>query len=151
MRIKSPTDLVAGLLFGGIGFFVGSYAVAHYPLGNALQMGPGYFPVLVAGVLVMLSVALVLRSLRFQGPRLPLLRLRPTIGVLVACIAFGYLLKPLGLVLTTLLFVIGSAVAGPEFRWREALVLTGALAVFAVGVFVYGLGLPLPLLPQAMQ
>ena len=151
MRIKSQADFLAGLLFGGIGLSVGSYAVAHYPLGTALQMGPGYFPTLVAGLLIMLSVALVLRSLRLEGPRPPLLRLRPTISVLAACIAFGYLLKPLGLVLTTLLFVIGSAVGGPEFRWREALVLAGGLVIFAVGVFVYGLGLPLPLLPRGMQ
>lgn len=151
MRIKSQTDFLTGLLFGGIGFCVGSYAVAHYPLGTALQMGPGYFPALVAGLLIILSVALVLRSLRFEGPRLPLLRLWPTICVLVACIAFGYFLKPLGLVLTTLLFVISSAIGGPEFRSREAFVLACGLAVFAAGVFVYGLGLPLPLLPLGMQ
>jgi hypothetical protein len=41
-----------------------------------------------------------------------------------------------------------SAWAGPGFRWTEAAVLTIALVIFSIAVFVYALGLSLPLWPS---
>jgi hypothetical protein len=148
MRIKNPTDFWSGLLFGGLGVFVAIYAATHYNLGTAVRMGPGYFPTWIGGLVALLGLALLVRSLRIDGPRLPRLPLRPTLFILGASIAFGYLLKPIGLVAATLLLVIGSAAGGHEFRWREVLLLAIALALFAVAVFVYGLGLPFPLWPE---
>jgi hypothetical protein len=149
MRIKNPTDFWTGLLFGGFGLFAAIYAAAHYSLGSAVRMGPGYFPVWVGGLVAILGTALLLRSLRLEGPGLPRMRLRPALFVLGASVAFGYLLKPLGLVLATLLLVVVSALGGHEFRWKEAALLAAGLAAFAVAVFVYGLGLPFPLWPSA--
>jgi hypothetical protein len=103
----------------------------------------------VGGLVAILGTALLLRSLRLEGPGLPRVRLRPALFVLGASVAFGYLLKPLGLVLATLLLVVVSALGGHEFRWKEALLLAAGLAAFAVAVFVYGLGLPFPLWPSA--
>jgi hypothetical protein len=150
MRIKNPTDFWTGLLFGGFGLFACLYAATHYKLGNAVRMGPAYFPAWVGGLVALLGLVLLVRSLQLQGPPLPRLRLRPTLFVLGASVAFGYLLKPLGLVLATVLLVVISAAGGHEFRWREAVLLAAGLAAFAVGVFVFGLGLPFPLWPQAL-
>lgn len=150
MRIKNPTDFWTGLLFGGFGLFAALYALAHYKLGSAVRMGPAYFPTWVGGLVAILGLALLLRSLQLEGPALPRIRLRPALFVLGASIAFGYLLKPLGLVLATVLLIVISAAGGHEFRWREVLLLAAGLAAFAVGVFVYGLGLPFPLWPQAL-
>jgi putative tricarboxylic transport membrane protein len=149
MRIASPKDFWAGLLFGGLGLFVALYAATHYKLGTAVRMGPGYFPTWVGGLVALLGLVLVVRSLRLSGPRLPRLHLRPTLLVLGASIAFGYLLKPLGLVLASVLLVVVGAAGGHEFRWREVPWLAAALAAFAVAVFVYGLELPFPLWPEA--
>jgi hypothetical protein len=110
-------------------------------------MGPGYFPVWVGGLVALLGLALALRSLRIDGPPLPRLRGRPVVFVLGASIAFGYLLKPLGLVLAAVVLVLASAFGGHEFRWKEVALLAVGLAAFAVAVFVYGLGLPFPLWP----
>jgi hypothetical protein len=147
MRIKNPTDFWTGLLFGGFGLFMAVYAALHYNLGSAVRMGPGYFPVWVGGLVGMLGLALAAGSLRIEGPRLPRMRLRPALFVLGASIAFGYLLKPLGLVLATLVLVAVSALGGHEFRWKEVVPLAAGLAAFAVAVFVWGLGLPFPLWP----
>lgn len=150
MRIASPKDFWAGLLFGSFGAFVAVYAATHYKLGSAVRMGPGYFPTWIGALVALLGLVLLIRSLRIAGPRLAGLHLRPTAFILVASIAFGYLLKPLGLVLAAALLVVGSAAGGHEFRWREALLLAALLAAFAVGVFVYGLELPFPLWPEAL-
>ncbi len=41
-----------------------------------------------------------------------------------------------------------SAWAGPQFRWPEVAATRAALIGFSVGVFVYALGLPLPIWPS---
>ena len=151
MRIRNPTDFWTGLLFGGLGLFVALYAATHYALGTAVRMGPGYFPAWIGALVALLGLILLVRSLRFDGPRLPRLHLRPTSLILVASVAFGYLLKPFGLILATILLVIASAAGGHEFRWREAVLLALALALFSFAVFVYGLGLPFPLWPQFLE
>jgi hypothetical protein len=149
MRIRNPTDFWTGLLFGGFGLFMALYAATHYTMGSAVRMGPAYFPTWVGGLVALLGLALALRSLKLDGPPLPGVRVRPIVFVLGASLVFGYLLKPLGLVLATILLVTIAAAGGHEFRWREVLALALGLAAFAVGVFVYGLGLPFPLWPQA--
>ena len=151
MRIKNPTDFWTGLLFGGFGLFVSLYAATHYQLGSAIRMGPGYFPTVIGALVALLGLALTLSALRIPGPRIPRLHWRPLLLILAAGVAFGYLLKPLGLVLATAVLVVVSALGGHEFRWREALALAAVLVLFSIGVFVYGLGLPFPLWPQAWE
>ena len=149
MRIRNATDFWTGLLFGGFGLFAAVYAATHYKLGTAVRMGPGYFPTWVGALVAVLGLVVLLRSLQLEGPPLPRVRVRPILFVLGGSLAFGYVLKPLGLVIATILLVAISALGGQELRWREVLLLAAGLAAFAVGVFVYGLGLPFPLWPQA--
>ena len=68
--------------------------------------------------------------------------------ILAGTVAFGYLLKPLGLVLATLVVVFVSAWGGHEFKLREVTILYVALAIFGVAVFIYGLGLPMNIWPE---
>jgi hypothetical protein len=67
--------------------------------------------------------------------------------ILLAVVIFGYALKPLGLVLATVLLIVLSAVGGHDFRKKEIVILTVVLVVFGVFVFVKGLGLPFNLWP----
>ena len=148
LRIRNQTDFAAGLLAAGFGVFVAVYAAVNYKLGTAVRMGPGYFPVWLGGLLALLGFFLALGSLRIDGPPLPRMPLRAVLFVLGGSIVFGYALKPLGLVAATILLVVISAAGGSEFRWREVLALSVALAIFASLVFVTGLGLPFPLWPE---
>ena len=67
--------------------------------------------------------------------------------VLLGVVIFGYALKPLGLVLSTVILIVVSAVGGHDFRKKEIVILTIVLVVFGVFVFVKGLGLPFNLWP----
>jgi len=67
--------------------------------------------------------------------------------ILLAVVIFGYALKPLGLVLSTVLLIVSSALAGHDFRNKEIVILTVVLVLFGVLVFVKGLGLPFNLWP----
>jgi hypothetical protein len=67
----------------------------------------------------------------------------------VACIVYGYMMKPLGLVGATAALVFISAYGGHEFKWKEVIILYVALIVFSYLVFVKGLSLPFQMWPAA--
>jgi hypothetical protein len=71
--------------------------------------------------------------------------------ILVSVVVFGYMLKPLGLVLASGLLIFGSAWGGHEFKTREVTILFVLLAVFSVFAFVKGLGLPMNIWPAFLE
>ena len=68
--------------------------------------------------------------------------------ILASGLAFAYLLKPLGLVIASVVVVFISAYGGHEFKWREVAILATVLVVFSVLVFVKALTLPFPVCPD---
>jgi hypothetical protein len=151
MKIKSPKDFWAGLMFIGIGLFFVVWAMTHYQMGSAVRMGPAYFPVLLGGLLAVLGLLVLIEAFAMHGPKVPAFGFRPLILISVACVAYGYLMKPLGLILATLALVFISALGGHEFKWKEVAILYVILIIFSVLVFVKGLTLPFPLCPQFIE
>ena len=70
--------------------------------------------------------------------------------ILSGVVVFGYLLKPLGLVIATGLLIYISALGGHEFKFKEVTILFVILAVFSVFAFVHGLGLPMNVWPAIL-
>ena len=68
--------------------------------------------------------------------------------ILVSAFAFGYLLKPLGLVVATGVLIFGSALGGHEYNTREVTIMFVVLAIFSVFAFIYGLQLPMNIWPD---
>ena len=68
--------------------------------------------------------------------------------ILVMTILFGYMLKPLGLVISTVALIFGAAMAGHEFKFKEVAIMAVVLAIVSAAAFVYGLGLPFPVWPD---
>ena len=102
-------------------------------------MGPGYFPFALGAFLAALGVALLLRSVfGTKGSQAGLsLHLKPLVLVLSSVVLFGLLLRPLGLLASTMLLVVVSSLASHEFRWKEALLNAAVLIVVVLVVFVY--------------
>lgn len=71
--------------------------------------------------------------------------------ILASSLAFAYLLKPLGLVLASIILIFICAFGGHEFKWKEVAVLSAVLVVFSVLVFVKALTLPFPVCPQFIE
>jgi Tripartite tricarboxylate transporter TctB family len=76
---------------------------------------------------------------------------KPLVLISVACLVYGYLMKPLGLVLATAALVFIGAFGGHEFKWKEVAILFVVLIVFSILVFVKGLTLPFPICPAFMD
>ncbi|THF65248.1 tripartite tricarboxylate transporter TctB family protein [Pseudothauera rhizosphaerae] len=149
LRILNRRDAFAGALFLSFGLAAG-FVSSSYPLGNAMRMGAGYFPLLLGAVLVLLGSAILWRSLRLYGERVPdeeAPALRPAACVGAAVVAFALLVPQLGLLIATVVLTLVSGLARSDLHVRELAVLSAVLAAFGVAVFSYGLGLPLPVLP----
>ena len=76
---------------------------------------------------------------------------KPLVLISAACVVYGYLMKPLGLILATGALVFIGAFGGHEFKWREVTILFLILIVFSILVFVKGLTLPFPICPAFMD
>jgi hypothetical protein len=76
---------------------------------------------------------------------------KPLVLISAACVVYGYLMKPLGLVLATATLVFIGAFGGHEFKWKEVAILFVVLIVFSIAVFVKGLTLPFPICPAFMD
>jgi putative tricarboxylic transport membrane protein len=148
MHIRSPKDFWAGLIFVAIagGFIV---LAQQYRLGDMHRMGPAMFPTLVGALLAVLGGITALRALVLDGEPLPRFYARP-IGVsLVAIVLFGIALQWLGLVAAVAALVLVGAYAARDVRPLENLALAAVMILFSVAVFVWLLGLPLPLWPSS--
>ena len=146
MKIRHPKDFASGLMFIGFGVF-DLIVAASYPLGTAARMGPGYFPRILGILLILFGMVLTLRALRLDGERMTFGSPTPPAIVLGSVVLFGITVPFAGLVVSTILLIMVSSFASPEFRWKEALVSSILLAVMAVGGFVWGLGLQFPIWP----
>lgn len=129
-------------------FGLAAFVMAQsYALGTAARMGPGYFPRLLGVLLVGLGALQCLIGLRSRSLPGPDWHWRP-LFILLASVALFILITPwLGLVVAGLALVFVSSAAGREFRWREALIVGATQGIAAAALFVYGLGLPLPVWP----
>ena len=150
MLIKSPKDFWAGVMFVAFGAGMAAIALNNYQ-GSAVRMGPAYFPSVLGGILAVLGLILLARSFVLKGEKVPKIHFRPLALLLLAVLAFGYFLKPLGLVGAIALLVFIGAFGGHEFRWKEVTILYVAMFVFSVLVFVKGLTLPFPICPAVIE
>ena len=143
LRIRSPQDLGAGLVFLAIGI-AGLYFGRELAFGTSARMGPGYFPILLSGLIIVVGLVVGFKGLTVEGPPIEKVQLRPISFIVAAILIFGFLIESIGLALTAILLTIFAAYARPEVNLRETILLGVALAVFTVVVFVYVLGQALP-------
>jgi hypothetical protein len=148
--IKSPKDFWAGVLYMAFGLATVLIALNYSP-GTAGRMGPGYFPRGLGSLMILLGAFLSVRAMRINGSRISLGSPKPLLVVLGSVVLFGVTIPLLGMAAATVLLVIVSSAASSEFRWKEAVVASLAIAAFAVGVFAYGLGVQMPVWPPFLQ
>ncbi len=139
-------DFLAGAVFIAFGLAF-AVAASDYSLGTALRMGPGYFPLVLGGLLVVLGVLTVVKG--FVAPdegevgRVPWRSLALLLG---AVLFFGFTVRGLGLVPALFVTVLLAALAGFQVRLVPALVIATVLTALCYLIFVLALQLRLPLL-----
>ena len=143
VRVKSPQDLGAGVVFILIGI-AGVLFGSDLPMGTTARMGPGYFPALLSGLIILIGLITGARGLAVDGPPIEPIYYRPLAFILGAIVVSGYLLNGVGLALTAIVVTVLAALARRDANIGESLLLGAGIGLFAIGVFVYALNQPLP-------
>ena len=105
-------------------------------------MGPGYFPLILAIVLVLLGGVVLVQSMRISGEPIGPIALRGIAFILPAPIFFGLTVRGLGFAPSLFLTALIAAFASSRMKPPMALLLAAAITLFSVIVFSYALGLP---------
>jgi putative tricarboxylic transport membrane protein len=144
-RILHGKDFWAALMFIGLGA-ASAIIGRDYAVGTAMRMGPGYFPAMLGGILAVFGLYFLARALHSPVAIERGWPWRALIVLPLSLVLFGLLMDHAGFVPALFVLVFGSAAAGNEFRLVEVLLLATFLTAFAVVLFVWGLGLPYPLI-----
>ncbi len=147
LRFHWNQDSVAGLMFIAWGA-AGLWLARDYPVGSALRMGPGYMPTMLCWLMVLLGAVIALKGAAIEGEPLQRWTFRPLILICGAFLVYAFLIETAGLPAATIGTMLIGALGSTEFRFREQLILAVCTAVVSVGVFIYGLGLPMDIWPN---
>jgi hypothetical protein len=145
IQVRKNRDVWCGVMLiavGGVALFM----ARDYAMGTALRMGPGYFPVVLGALLILFGLYCIASGLRSNEAIEGNWSLRGLIVLPLSLVLFGLLMSYAGFIPALIVLIFGSAFAGKEFRLGEVTLLAVGLTAFSVVLFIWGLGLPYPLL-----
>ena len=149
MIIKNQRDFWAGILFAAFGIFF-IIAAQENELGTAARMGPAYFPTLLGACLTLLGLVCSMKGLLFGSPdggRINRFSWR-ILGLILGSIAlFCALLNVTGFIIALAVMITICSAASGEFRTKEVAALIVVLAAACWTIFVYLLGMVIPVIP----
>ncbi|MET3792573.1 tripartite tricarboxylate transporter TctB family protein [Aquamicrobium terrae] len=135
------TNGLCAVFFIGLGVFF-AFESLDLELGTALRMGPGYFPLVLAGILILLGVVVLIDAIRVESEPIGHIAWRGLVLILPAPIFFGLTVRGLGFVPSIFLTCLIASFASQKMKPLTALILSAGLTLFALIVFSYALGLP---------
>jgi len=145
MAFLNKKDFWAGMMLTGIGA-AAMFIARDYRFGSALRMGPGFFPTILSGILIAFGVCIMAVGLKSGEKIQGSLSFRALIMLPLSLILFGVLMEKAGFIPALVALVFVSAASGREFKFVEVLLLTALLTVASAALFIWGLGLPYPLI-----
>ncbi|MEZ2133010.1 MULTISPECIES: tripartite tricarboxylate transporter TctB family protein [unclassified Sinorhizobium] len=135
------TNAICGALFVATGLFFAIQSLG-LDLGTTLRMGPGYFPLLLSGVLVLLGAIILVQAVRVEGEPIEPFAWRGMLFILPAPVFFGLTVRGLGFAPALFVTAFIACFASRRMNVIYAIILSLLLTVFSIAVFSYGLGLP---------
>ena len=139
--LQNNKDFLAGLLMISVGA-IAFYMALDYPFGSALRMGPGYFPRVLAGILITFGLYVMIRGIRTNEKVEGTWGWKALAFITVSLVVFGWLMDRIGMIPSLVIMFFLAARAGHQFKIIEVIILTVIMTAFAWAVFIWGLGLP---------
>ena len=145
LELWNNKDFWAGMMLIATGA-AAMFIARDYRFGSAVQMGPGFFPTILGGILIAFGICIMAVGLRSNEKIQDRLSLRALIILPFSLVLFGELMEHTGFIPALVALVFVSAASGREFKLMEVLLLTVVLTVVSVALFIWGLSLPYPLI-----
>lgn len=138
--MKSANSEVIGSLFWvvfGALFLVGSFDLN---VGTLRRPGPGFLPLIMAGLSVCLSLGVLVHGIAKGGPRLPRLPWKRHAAVISSIIGYSLLIEVVGFLLSSwvLMAILFGVFFDGESKWIKVTLYSGLTAASAWLVFVLG-------------
>lgn len=149
MKIRDQRNFWSGLMFIAFGLFFMGFA-QQYDMGTAARMGPAFFPTMLGGLMFVLGIVIAIQGLAVETPdgKIEPFNFKGLGYVLGAVVAFGLLLRPAGMIVALFALIVISSLASNEFKLREVLIITVALTILVLVVFIWGLQMTIPVWPS---
>lgn len=139
---KDGTDIAAGLLFMAIAAFF-AWQSLGLEMGTSTRMGPGYFPIVLSGLLFLLGAIILVKAFgRADDEPFGRIAWRGILFILPAPIFFGLTVRGLGFVPALFITTLIASQASVRMRPLAAIILAVVVTLMSTLIFSYGLGLP---------
>ena len=147
---KNAKDFWSGVMFAALGVFFIIFAQEH-ELGTAARMGPAYFPTLLGGLLTALGLLIAVKGLmqkvNAEEGRVGRFHWRILGLILGSVLLFSLLLETCGLMIALAAMIAVAALADRSSRPKEVIAMIIVLDFIAWFVFVYLIGMLVPVWP----
>jgi hypothetical protein len=150
LKIKSEKDFWSGLMFIAVGVAF-AWGASAYSFGSSARPGPGYFPFGLGVLMAMLGGLILFKALTFEvegGDKIGPWSWKPLVMITATVAIFGWMLPHMGLVIALPILVVVAALAGDEFKIKDALLNSVVLTIGSWAIFILGLKLTIPLWPS---
>jgi hypothetical protein len=149
MNKVKDQDFASGLLFILIGAasLLTIYFYDKLPMGTPQRPGTGVLPAILSWCLVGTGALLILKTFFSSGELMEKWSWRPLLAVTAATIAFGLIIDDLGLVVTMVISLTICALGTLETKWPEFSIFLVIMIVSSWALFVWLLGMPIPVWP----
>jgi hypothetical protein len=144
MKSKDTRDIIGGFALVALGLFAALYA-QRYEIGELQEMGPGYFPVALGILLAILGLFIAIPAFFREGTSIEI-EWKSLLWVLLSIAIFAIALTTAGLIIATILSVLAATVPSKS-SWKTRAILALCVAAITYSVFLFGLGMILPVWP----
>jgi hypothetical protein len=138
------------ILAGGVMIFLGAlglWAGRDLTYGTPAMMGPGFLPKSLCAIIALIGTVVLIKALSKPHEALDAINPKPLIILVVAIAGFAFAAESFGFVVATIWLLVVGSLADPESRWKEILISTAVLTSLGALLFVYGLGVQMPIWP----
>lgn len=140
-------DFLGGALLVALSVFV-AFGVRDLEFHSDQGIGPAYFPLVGAGILLLLGVILCVGALLHGQDSIDIRHgIAPAVLITISVVLFGSLLDWVGLAFSSAVAVLVASAASRHMKPAERISLAVILTVLTVFIFGIFLALPVPIWP----
>lgn len=144
-------DAKSGLMFLTFGLFFGGKTLFDLDMGTLDQMGPGFFPLTLCIILVVLGTVILLQAQPREEGQLPV-NWRAVLMIGGAPVAFGLSVLSLGLLPALVISVALAVLASNKINLLKGTMIVAGVTLFCIVVFKFGVRVPYELInPNLMH